>query len=299
MGSRITLRIGLALADAIVPRLPRRVAYALADLLGRAWYRVASARRELVASNLRRVCLATGRPTSGRAFRSLVDRAFVEHARYYLEMLRSPHFPLERIDRIVRVDDWPAFEAVLSSGPTVLVSAHIGNFEPFGAYLAAHGFRAVAPVEEIEPVELFEFLRAHRGSGRGVDVVPLSRSRRPMLDALRRGGVVGLVADRDLSGEGLLLEMFGAPVTVPEGPATLAVLTGASVIVGRCLRIAPERFEVTGSQVAWSPTGDRGADIEALTRRLAAAMEADIAVAPEQWFAAFQPFWREPGATTA
>jgi KDO2-lipid IV(A) lauroyltransferase len=298
MTSRIPLRVGLALADAIVPRLPRGVAYALADLLGRAWYRVAPARRALVAATLRRVCAATDRPTSGRPFHSLVERAFVEHARYYLEMLRSPHFPLDQIDRIVRVDNWPIYETALRSGPTVLVSAHVGNFEPFGAYLAAHGFRAVAPVEEIEPVELFEFLRAHRGSGRGVEVVPLSRSRRPMLAALRRGGVVGLVADRDLSGDGLRVEMFGTPVTVPEGPATLAVLTGASVIVGRSVRIAPERFEVTGRQVEWSPTGDRRADIEALTRRLAAAMEADIAAAPEQWFAAFQPFWREPSGAT-
>ena len=114
-----------------------------------------------------------------------------------------------------------------------------------------------------------------------------------MLDALRRGGVVGLVADRDLSGDGLAVELFRAPVTIPEGPATLAVLTGASVIVGRCLRVAPERFVVSGSQLAWEPSGDRRADIESLTRRIAAAMEADIAAAPEQWFGAFQPFWRD------
>ena len=142
----LALRAGLALADAIVPALPRSLAYAIADLLGRAWYRTASGRRELVAANLARACAASGRPTSGRAFARLVARAFVEHARYYLEMLRAPHYPLQDIDEIVRVDDWPAYEAVLRAGPTVLVSAHIGNFEPFGSYLAAHGFHAVAPV---------------------------------------------------------------------------------------------------------------------------------------------------------
>ncbi len=253
-------------------------------------------RRSLVAANLARVRSAGGQPSTGRDLRRLVERAFVQHARYYLELLRAPHYPLERMSQIVAVDDWPSFERVLRAGPTVLVSAHLGNFEPFGAYLAAHGFRAVAPVEEIEPVELFEFLRRRRGAGRGVDVVPLSRSRRPMLDALRRGGVIGLVADRDLSGDGLGVDFLGAPVTVPQGPATLAVLTGASVIVGRCLRVAPERFEVRGQQVAWQPSGDRRADIEALTRRIASRMEADIAGAPEQWFGAFQHFWPEGAA---
>lgn len=296
MLSGIPLRIGLRAADAIVQALPRGVAYALADLIGRAWYRFAPQRRELVAHNLARVCAASGRPTSGAAFRRLVRRAFVEHARYYLEMLRAPHYPLERMEQIVRVNDWAAFESTMHRGPTVLVSAHLGNFEPFGSYLAAHGLRAVAPVEEIEPKELFEFLRARRGAGRGVEVVPLSKARRPMLDALRAGGVVGLVAERDLSGSGLRVEFFGEPVTLPEGPATLAVMTGASVIVGRCLRLGPDRFQVHAAQVAWSPSGDRRADIETLTRRIGERMEADIAIAPEQWFGAFQRFWQEDAA---
>lgn len=287
------LRLGLRLADAIVPALPSGVAYALADLAGRAWYRFAPQRRKLVAHNLARVCAASGGPAGGTSFRRLVRTAFVEHARYYLEMLRAPHYPLGRMDQIVRVPDWPAFDAVMARGPTVLVSAHIGNFEPFGSYLAAHGLHAVAPVEEIEPPELFEFLRARRGSARGVDVVPLSKSRRPMLAALRAGGIVGLVAERDLSGSGLRVDFFGHPVTIPEGPATLAVITNASVIVGRCLRLGPDRFEVTGEEVTWSPSGDRRADIENLTRRIGQRMEADIASAPEQWFGAFQRFWPE------
>ena len=44
--------------------------------------------------------------------------------------------PLERMRQIVAVDAWPDYEAILRSGPTVLVSAHVGNFEPFGGYLA-------------------------------------------------------------------------------------------------------------------------------------------------------------------
>jgi phosphatidylinositol dimannoside acyltransferase len=291
MRSGPLLRIGLHIADVVVSALPTSVAYALAELGGRAWYRFAPERRALVAANLQRVLTATGSAAAPRALRRMVRAAFVEHARYYLELLRATHYPLEGVDRIVAVPDWPAYEALLRSGPTVLVSAHVGNFEPFGAYLAAHGFRAVAPVEEIEPRELFEFLRDRRGSGRGVDVVPLSRSRRPMLDALRRGGVVGLIADRDLSGDGLPVELFGAPTTVPRGPATLAVLTGASVIVGRCIRVGRERFEVRAEQLPWQPSGDRRSDVDALTRRIAAHMEADIASAPTQWFGAFQRYW--------
>lgn len=297
MLSGLLIGVALKLADRVVRALPRGAAYALADLAGAAWYRFAPGRRALVGANLARVCAATERPTSGPAFRLLVRRAFVAHARYYLELLRAPHYPLAEIDRMVEVDDWPIFEKALQTGPTVLVTAHLGNFEPFGSYLAARGFRAVAPVEEIEPKVLYEFLRDRRGSGRGVDVVPLSESRRPMMAALRRGGVVGLIADRDFSGDGLPVTFFGHPTSAPLGPATLAVLTNATLIVGRSLRLGPERFTVRGEEIEWRRSGNRRDDIAALTRRMVAHMERDIAEAPEQWFGAFQPFWKE--TTTA
>ena len=60
----------------------------------------------------------------------------------------------------------------------MLVSSHLGNFEPFGVFLAAHGLRPLAPVEEIEPPALFEFLAARRGGG-GVELVPLQPRRAP------------------------------------------------------------------------------------------------------------------------
>ncbi len=285
------LRLVLASADLIVRSLPRGAAYALADLAGRSWYRFSPGRRALVTANLGRVSAATGRPTSERALRRLVRRAFVEHARYYVELLRTPDYPLDGIDEIVHVVGWPQLDELLRSGGTVLVSAHLGNFEPMGTFFAAHDFAPVAPIEEIEPRELFEFLLRRRGGGRGVTVVPLSRARRPMLAALKGGGIVGLIADRDLAGDGLPVTMFGHATTVPTGPATLAVLTGSPLVAGRCLRIGPDRFEGSAEVVSLERSGDRRADVEALTHAMAAALERHIGETPEQWFAAFQPFW--------
>jgi lauroyl/myristoyl acyltransferase len=38
-------------------------------------------------------------------------------------------------------------------------------------------------------------------------------------------------------------------------------------------------------------SGDRRGDVEALTRPMGERLEQEIAVAPEEWFAAFQPVW--------
>jgi phosphatidylinositol dimannoside acyltransferase len=284
------LRAGLEVADRIVAALPSRVAYWIADLAGDAWYRLAPARRRLVSANLARVCAATGRPTRGTAFAALVRAAFRHHARYYVELLRVPHYRLRDIDRLVEVPQWTTFEAAIRGRPSILVSAHVGNFEPFGTFLASRGIRPLSPVEEIEPRPLFEFLAAHRG-GSHVDLVPLRDARRALSARLRDGGMVGIIGDRDLAGGGHQVELFGHATSVPTGPAYLAVTHRATLIVGRCLRTGPDRFRGEGELVEVPDTGDRRADVVTLVTRIAARFERDIADAPEQWWGAFQPRW--------
>lgn len=284
------LRVGLEVADRIASTLPAGVAYRLADLAGDAWFRMAPARRRLVAANLRRVCEATGRPTHGPAFVALVRSAFRHHARYYLELLRAPHYAREHIDRHVDVPDWPTYEAAMRSGPCVLVTGHLGNFEPFGIFLARHGLRALSPIEEIEPRVLFEFLAGRRGGG-SVELIPLRGAGAVLRRRLKTGGLVGIVGDRLLDGPGHRVTIFGHPVDFPLGPATLVVAYGAALVVGRCLRIGPDRFNADGEVVAVPSGGARRDAIAAVTEHIAARFERDVAAAPEQWWGAFQPFW--------
>ena len=284
------LRPGLEIADAVVARLPARVAYALADLAGDAWHRMAPLRRRLVAANLRRVCEATGRPTRGRAFEQLVRSAFRNHAHYYVELLRAPHYGVDRIGRLVEVPDWEAFSVALRSGPSILVSSHLGNFEPFAVFLEAQGIPSMAPIEEIEPRALFDFLASRRGGG-SVELVPLRRARTALSRRLREGGTIGIIGDRVLEGSGQPVTVFGHPTRIPSGPAMLAVSHHAALVVGRCLRVGPDRFVVDGEIVDVPDSGDRRADVAALTARIAARFERDIGAAPEQWWGAFQPFW--------
>jgi phosphatidylinositol dimannoside acyltransferase len=285
----LPLRAGLRLADLLVGILPAPLAYGLADLAGAAWYRFAPDRRALVTENLRRVQTAIGRPSDPGSLRRLVRRAFVEHARYYLELLRAPHYPSARIDEFVSVDDWDSLELVLRRGAVIAVP-HMGNFEPYGTFVRTHGLRAMAPVEEIEPRELFEFLLSRRGGGRA-NLVPLSKARRPMIEALRRGEIVGLVADRDLAGDGIPVTFFGHPTTMPSGPAALALMTGVPLLAAVCLRVGPDRFHARAWAIEVERTGDRHADLAALTTAMAASFEEAIALAPEQWWASFQPIW--------
>jgi lauroyl/myristoyl acyltransferase len=291
----LLLGFGLRAADLVARLLPRGAAYALADLIGLAWYRFAPARRARVAANLRRVAVATGRPATGRAFRRMVRQAFVEHARYYLEMLRIPHASIEEIGEMVTVDEWDRWEPILREG-VVIATLHLGNPEPYGTFVASHGLHAVVPVEEIRPRALFDFLIARRATGRGVLAVPLSQARRALTDELNAGGIAVLVADRNLAGRGHPTTLFGATAQLPIGPATLALMSGRPLLVAATSRRGPERFNVRAWLIDEPRSGDRKADVAALTEAMARRMEEAIGASPEQWFAAFQPIWDEGAA---
>jgi phosphatidylinositol dimannoside acyltransferase len=286
----LLLGVGLRAADLVARLLPRGAAYALADLAGWAWYRLAPDRRALVAANLARVCAATGRPTSGHPFRRMVRQAFIEHARYYLEVLRIPHASVEDVGAMVSVDEWEHWEPFLREG-AVIATLHLGNPEPYGSLLEARGLHAVVPVEEIRPRALFEFLLARRGSGRGATLVPLAKARRPMIEALRRGDIVGVVADRDLAGTGHRTLFFGLPARLPTGPASLAILSGRPLVAAAAWRVGQERFNARAWLVEVNLTGDRETDVAAMTEAMGRRMEEAIAASPEQWFASFQEIW--------
>ena len=106
--------------------------------------------------------------------RRMVRRAFINHARYWLEMLRSPYYRDEDIPEIIHVDDWERWDPVLRGG-AVIALPHLGNFEPYGHFIVQHGLRGVAPVEETDPPSCSTSCApaAPAGRGRGGAASPL------------------------------------------------------------------------------------------------------------------------------
>lgn len=287
----LLLRGGLELVDAILNLLPHGLAYGLADLGGKAWYRFAPGRRSLVAANLARTNAALGRPTDGPAFTRLIRAAFISHARYYMEIVRLPP---RRHEISTMVDDaaYAELAELLGHGGVVAVSGHYGNFEPAAAWLAKHHHPWVAPMERVKPPALFDYLAARRAmsSGGGELVFPPGVGRR-VLHGLKRGELVAITADRDVGTSTKDVTLFGHATQVPDGPATLAVLTGAPIVVGTLRRTTPGHFATWIERVPWTPSGDRDADIGTVAQLVTDVLARHIAEAPEQWWGAFQTLW--------
>ena len=113
-----------------------------------------------------------------------------------------------------------------------------------------------------------------------------------LLRTLRDGGLVGLLCDRDIVGNGVEVEFFGERTTLPAGPATLALRTGAALLPAAVYG-GPGRRYHTGvilPPVETVRTGRLRADVARVTQQVAHDLETLIRRAPDQWYL-FQPNW--------
>ena len=299
----MTIRTRVLIAASwLACHLPEGPLVRLAELAGDAWYRLAPNRAAQARRNLRRVCralAADGRGTPAarlaaddpRALERLVRSAFRHSARYYLEVARTPGLTASEIERrlVVETPEVVA-EAFGSDRPVIFVGLHFGAIELPALFLAARVGGAVAPMETVDDPGLQDFFVRTRGAA-GVRIVGLREARRELLAALRDGISVGLVGDRDLTGGGLPIPLFGAPANLPLGPAMLAVESEAPLYVVGVRRTGPTRYRGGLEAVPVPADGTRRERVTAAMTGLAAAFERTVATAPEQWWAVFFPIW--------
>ncbi len=127
-------------------------------------------------------------------------------------------------------------DGMAAGNGVVMALPHVGSWEYGGAFLAASDLPMTSVAERLEPPELFRYFVEQR-EAIGLRMIPLdANSGRAVLAELRQGGLVGLLSDRDIEGNGIDVEFFGETTTMPAGPAALALRSGARLVTGRRLQ---------------------------------------------------------------
>jgi KDO2-lipid IV(A) lauroyltransferase len=125
----------------------------------------------------------------------------------------------------------------------------------------------------------------------GVTIVPAGAAAGALVAALRRGEAVGLVADRNIVGSGLPVDLFGARTRLPIGPALLSVQTGAPLYLIAIERTGPGDWLGHTVALRAEPGLGRREATRSILEQEARAFERIIARAPEQWTTLFFPIW--------
>ena len=252
--------------------------------------------------------LAHVRPDADEAELDALTAAGVRsYARYWREAFRLPAMDHEALVRRPVVEGQEHLDAALATGRGAIVAlTHSGNWDVAGLWLVAHSGRFTTVAERLRPESLYRRFVDYRES-LGMEILPMSGGESPvrgLVRALREGRVVCLVADRDLSAHGVPVTFFGAPASMPPGPAALAASTGAALLpVGLWFTDDPvvgdgaERSSTRRTQEGWGfrihppvPVPDRSA-VPAATQAVADVFAADIAEHPADWHM-LQRVWR-------
>jgi len=268
--------------ETAVATLPEGAADAVGRRVGRIVHGM-GIRRKVVESNLR---LAF--PQADEAWIERTVRATYEHlGREAAAILRlSKLDPQAVIERTDVTEDWPKLQAALGEGRGVLlVTGHYGNWEIAAAAVAARGVPIAAIVRRQGNRLVDERLDSLRRR-LGVETIYQSEAPSRVPRVLRKGGIVGIVGDQDARRSGVFVPFFGRPASTHRGPALFALKLRAPVFacVARRLPGGAVRYVVAGQQIVTERTGELETDVQTLTAALAARLEAEVKVAPEQYF---------------
>ena len=293
--SKTVIQSGLFLAQ----HAPPWMGHGLARSIGAAVARSKPGIYWTVRANLRQII---GPDADNGVLHDLTRQVFCHVTQIYYDFFHAVNSPSETIIQALKVST-PLLERIdaeMARGRGVLLlGTHMSNFDMVILAMGAHNL----PVQVLSlaaPQAGFDVLNRLRAE-RGLEVTPITpESLRAAIRRLKNGGIVLTGVDWPVPQDRELIEFFGRPAYLPLGPARLARMSGAMVIVGSCRYDPASRREGRGGYILdaeWpieiTRTGDRRQDTLANTRRFAAIVEGHVRAHPEQWMM-FHPFWPEP-----
>jgi KDO2-lipid IV(A) lauroyltransferase len=222
---------------------------------------------------------------------ALIRASLSSYARYWREAFRLPSMDLtavaKRLDEVFIGADY--LRATHDAGRGgVLALPHSGNWDMAGVWLAQTYGTFATVAERLKPESLYRRFLEYRES-LGFEVFPLSGGERPpfelLCERLRDNRFVCLMAERDLTRNGVEVDFFGDATRMPAGPAKLAISTGAP--------LHPAHVYYRGNDCVvqiFEPLDTSSGDVQGITQALADVFAQRIAVHPADWHM-LQPQW--------
>ena len=208
------------------------------------------------------------------------------YLRYWSEAFRLPAWTPERLREYFVLESGldQLDKAVDAGGGAVMVASHSGNWDLAAAWASDRYGGIVTVAERLRPESLYDKFVAYRES-LGMRVLPHGdpETFRTLVRSLQEGKLVCLVADRDLSGSGVPVDFFGETASMPAGPATLSLLTGAPIMP---VELWHEEAGLHGHVLPALPTPDastRSEAVAALTQTMSHSFQGSISAHPQDW----------------
>ncbi|MFZ5979136.1 MAG: lysophospholipid acyltransferase family protein [Candidatus Zixiibacteriota bacterium] len=265
-------------------RLARLLSPEAADVfgvgLGNLAHAMLTSRKRIAFDNLKK---AMGDSLSDEEIKLIIKSLFKNIGRTLIEFSRFGKMGLDGINKII-VGDPAILERIYKEGKGgIIVTAHFGNWELMGAWIAACGYPMDFLVGQQHNQLIDDMLIGFRRDV-GVGIISLTKSVRQVFKALRANHFTGLVSDQHNPSEGVILDFFGRPAATPKGPALFSIRSGSPLLPYLLRRERYDRHVVIASDPIYPPhSGDEEADIRYMTETYSRFFEATIRKYPDMW----------------
>lgn len=275
--------------EALAAIIPARWLYAGARLAGTLALPLLERRRQSARAGVQRLQPAW----TPAQLDTAVQRQFQETASYYVDIALLRRQSPERIlRRWLDIEGLERLQAALRSDRgVVLVSVHLSNPEIAIQALPPLGATATVIVEAL-PERRLKALRMRRESAGNRFVPATLKGVRQALETLEGGGLVAILTDRDIQGNGICVPFARRLARFPVGAVDLALRTDAILLPAYATRIRDHRFRVEFMEpLSLLQSNDRAKDVRANLATLMARFEDPIRTNVEQWRLLESP-WR-------
>jgi Kdo2-lipid IVA lauroyltransferase/acyltransferase len=277
-------------------RLPEPVAYWLGRRVGDVMAAWPGRRRRTALENL-----AVAFPELPPAARRHLAHASWQHLGVMcMELARMLASPLDATLRRLTFEGLDHLDAAMKEhGRALLLTAHLGNWELLAASHRLTDYRLSIVVRSLDAAAL-DALAAELRRKTGVELIDKRGALRPVLNALRRGRLVGILMDQNAARhESVFVPFFGRAASTSKSMALLALRTRTPVVPVFTYREGDGRHRVVVEPaLPWPAAKETEAAIVELTTRCNEAIERAIRRCPEQWLWSHRR-WRTRSPTEA
>lgn len=263
---------------------PRPFGRAILRGLATAFYYLDARHRHIAAVNL-----SIALPDLSPRGRSRIARqSFQNVAQNLLEVARLRSLKRDTIDSLVCYDPDRGlnnFEAAQALGrPILYLTGHFSAWELLPAAHAINGHPLKFVTRPLDNPLIEMHMRKIRQSCGNV-VISKKNAMRPILEALRRGESVGILADHNtITLEGEFVDLFGLPAPTTTALALLALRTDATILPGYLTPMRKGRYWIRFlPHLPLVRTGNRDVDVLENTRRINQVLEGIVREQPESW----------------
>ena len=264
----------------VIGILPEKTAYQLANFVSDQILRKNGKGIQRLRSNYKRVVPSI----SNSALEALTKEGMRSYLRYWFDTFRLNKWSKSRIiETTFVVRENLLRDPIETKKGCIIALPHAGNWDHAAAYFCSTGIPITAVVERLKPEAIFKKFLAYRQSI-GIEAISHREKTIPILmERLNQGKLVALVADRDMSRNGIEVNFLGGIAKMPAGPAILAIKSG-SPLVTAYIRYLNKGIEITFDETIKLPvTGSEEEQIKIVTQSMSDNFAKRIKDSPVDW----------------